>query len=259
MILVLAGTSEGHQVISGLARAGYRVAASSVTPYGADLAARSGAELCLCGRLDEPGLEKALVDLGAAAVVDATHPHAEEVSSLAKRVSQRLGRPYLRYRRSSGPLPDSHLVVRVAGCRQAAEEALRLSQGKTIFLTTGVKRLDEFARVCRPSGRLAARILPNLESLRRCLELGFAPNEILAAQGPFSRESNRQQYLDFGAGVVVTKDGGLRGGLPEKVMAALDLGIPIVVIDSPEALPQDEPTHLEPVLEFARRVTGCSN
>lgn len=258
MILVLAGTSEGREIITGLARAGYRVAASSVTAYGAELAARSGAELSLCGRLDEPALERVLMDLKAAAVVDATHPYAEEITGLARRVSQRLGRPYLRFRRKGGGIPDSPLVVWAPDYHLASKEALRLSGGGTILLTTGVKRLNEFVSACRPGARLAVRILPNLESLKRCLDLGFQPNEILAAQGPFSRESNRQQFTDFEARVVVTKDGGSRGGLPEKVMAALDLGIWIIVIRSPESLSDDEPVDLETVLNFAQRTTAVT-
>lgn len=253
MILVLGGTSESREVISELKRAGYRVAASAVTAYGAELAAESGAELSLCGRLDEPGLERAVTELKAFALIDATHPFAQEVSDVARRVSQRLGRPYLRFQRGAAIIPDSPLVVREKDFGRAAERALELSGGGTVFLTIGTRRLDLFVRVCRSEARLAVRILPDPDGLRRCLELGLSQTQILAAQGPFSRQSNRQHFIDFGAKVVVTKDSGRRAGLAEKVWAALDLEIPIVIVEAPEAETEAAVEDLRKVLDFARR------
>ena len=115
---------------------------------------------------------------------------------------------------------------------EAAEEAAKL--GKVIFLTTGSRNLSKFTvsphlQDCR----LIARVLPTAEVIGLCEEMGLAPDQIVALQGPFSAALNRELFLRYGAEVIVTKNSGTLGGTDTKLQAAAELGLPLIVIDRP--------------------------
>jgi precorrin-6A/cobalt-precorrin-6A reductase len=75
--------------------------------------------------------------------------------------------------------------------------------------------------------------LPLAESLVACRRAGLPDSAILAVRGPFAVEQNRAAIRSAGAGVVVTKDGGVAGGVPEKVEAARLEGCRLVVVRRP--------------------------
>jgi precorrin-6A/cobalt-precorrin-6A reductase len=64
--------------------------------------------------------------------------------------------------------------------------------------------------------------------------MGIPPWNIIALQGPFSKEFNIATFREFGIEVVVTKDGGKEAKTLEKVEACLETGIPIVIIQRPK-------------------------
>lgn len=233
MILVLAGTAEGREVVSRLSRAGYPVTACAATEYGGQLLAGTDAREVITGRLDAGALADIIRSRGIQLVVDATHPFAELATANAKRACADTGVFYLRFQRSPLPLPDSPLVHPVPGYDRAATRAVELP-GRVIFLSTGTRTLPVFTAAARRAGKkVVARILPDVESLNQCLALGIAPREIVAIQGPFSAELNKQLLLHYRADVLVTKESGITGGVDAKLEAALALSIPVVVVTRP--------------------------
>ena len=80
-----------------------------------------------------------------------------------------------------------------------------------VLLTTGSKELHHFA-VPGLIDRCCPRVLPMLDSLQRCLSLGFPPAHILCMQGPFSRELNAAILRQYDIKTLVTKDTGTYGG-----------------------------------------------
>ncbi|WP_288405676.1 precorrin-6A/cobalt-precorrin-6A reductase, partial [uncultured Deinococcus sp.] len=75
------------------------------------------------------------------------------------------------------------------------------------------------------------------EVLARVLELGVPPQNVSAMVGPFSHEFNVAQWRAWSVGAVVTKDSGAQGGLPAKLSAARELGVPLIVVRRPDAVP----------------------
>ena len=71
-------------------------------------------------------------------------------------------------------------------------------------------------------------------SIQQALAAGFTPDRLLCLRPPFSREFNRAILREYRAEVLVTKASGLEGGVEEKVLAAGDLGIEVVMIRRPE-------------------------
>jgi precorrin-6A/cobalt-precorrin-6A reductase len=64
--------------------------------------------------------------------------------------------------------------------------------------------------------------------------MGIKSPNILALQGPFSHELNKAIFNQYRIDVVVTKDSGKIGGVPEKIQAAMETGIDTVVIQREE-------------------------
>ena len=250
MILLLGGTGDARELAAALRAAGYEVLVSTVSEYGARLAAGAGAEV-RSGALDEAELARLVGE--AEAVVDATHPFAAAISVAATAACGRAGRPYLRFARPAGELGAD--VVAAADAAEAARlavvaalEAAGDAGGETgaapaILLTTGSKTVAVYARAAREAGvRVVARVLPVPESLEACAAAGLEPRDVIAMQGPTTAELDAALLRHLGASVLVTKDSGDAGGLGEKLRAAELAGATAIVVERPggrEAAPAE--------------------
>ncbi len=233
MILVLAGTAEGREAIGALKAEGHTVWASTVSEYGGSLARGAGADRVLVGVLGRGELASLLRREEPLALVDATHPFAERASREAMAACNDTGVPYLRFERPAAVLPDGPPVTRVPGFVEAARAAC--AAGEVLFLSVGSRHLQLFVAEARKAGRrVVARVLPDPLVLERCRGLGLGPGEVVAARGPFSRELNAAMFRHYRASVLVTKESGPAGGTEEKILAALEVGIPVVVVERPK-------------------------
>lgn len=231
MILVLAGTLEGRKTAALLQKAGFTVLASTVTDYGSKLLSNQGVQQVRAGALDKASLEE-LLGQGIELLVDATHPFAAEASKTAIGAAQEVGIPYVRLERPQTKLPAHPLVHACDDLNNSIKKALSL--GKVIFSTLGSKNLPLLMAAAKEKGvRVVARVLPEPAVIANCLALGLIPRDIIALQGPCSQELNLAFYKQYQAEVVITKDSGNTGGVEEKLKAALQLGIPIVIWQRP--------------------------
>ncbi len=240
-VWVLGGTSEGRQLISS----GLPIIYTTTTRYGAILAGnRPGLEV-RAGPLEQKDMEGLISRKKVECILDATHSYALEVSDNVRRVAQRMGIPYRRVLRERSRVKG---VEEVANCSEAAAY-LAPREGKAL-ITTGSKELAVFTRIPRYQERLYVRVLPTAEVLQGCENLGYLPANIIAMQGPFSRKMNEAQLEQTGAGFLVTKDGGRAGGFAEKVAAAKNLGVTVILIKRPP----ERGHSVEEAIAFARAI-----
>ena len=227
-ILIFGGTTEGRELASKLASCGHEVTVSVATGTGED-------ELCgipdikvVTGRRDASGMEAFLHNKDLC--VDATHPYAVEAGKNIREASERTGVRFIRLLREyTGDLPEYEGCTYVEDAALAAKAASGISGN--ILLTTGVKELPFFEGIERK--RLFVRILPVWDSLEKCSEAGIAAGNIIAMHGPFCEELNLALIRQFDISCMVTKDGGVNGGFPEKFHAASKAGIRLIVIKRP--------------------------
>jgi precorrin-6A/cobalt-precorrin-6A reductase len=218
-VLVLGGTGEARVLAAALSRDGVPVISS------------------LAGRVERPrlpegevrvggfggpdGLARWLVEHRIAAVVDATHPFAERISSSAALACERTGLPLLRLERpgwSEGEGDDWHWADDTSAAA-AAIPAL----GARVFLTTGRQGLAAFAEV--PAWFLVRCIDPPEPPLPRHCEL-------VLDRGPYTLEGELALIDRHRIDLLVTKDSG--GQLTEaKLAAARARGLPVLVIRRP--------------------------
>ncbi|MDR3302210.1 MAG: precorrin-6A reductase [Spirochaetaceae bacterium] len=182
----------------------------------------------LVGRLDGGGIRALLLRERPMLVIDATHPYALEASENIKAACAETGTERIRITREGGC---------TTGCRlfSSGEELIsHLSRREgIIFAATGMKEAPLFTKLDNFAERVYFRMLPSIEGLKLCLELGFKPSHLILMWGPFSRELNRAMFSAVGASILVTKESGAVGGFAEKIGAAEDLGLEIALLARP--------------------------
>ena len=246
-IAVFSGTTEGRTLSHQLAAEGIPVTVCVATEYGQIQQGEAPGITVHTGRLDPAGM--AALVAGAALCVDATHPYAAQASANIRTACEQAGVPCLRLLRPASPLPEDALTAPDAA---SAARLLAGTQGN-ILLTTGAKELAAFG----PLGgqRLIARVLPSHEGLDACAAAGIPARNIVAMQGPFTREMNEALLRQFSARYLVTKDGGEAGGFGAKVEAARAAGAALVVIRRPA----DGGASYEEVLGQCRKAVASWN
>ncbi|GGJ68629.1 precorrin-3B C(17)-methyltransferase [Deinococcus aquiradiocola] len=230
-VWVFAGTSDGNAIARDLVQAGETVVVSVATEYGGRVArdAVPGA-FVYAGRRGVEARRQVL--RGAKAVVDATHPYSAVMSAQLALLGQELGLPYLRYERPP-LLPEGTPGVTLV---DGPEDALRTAAqaGPRVFLATGSGGLSAFTRLPEAQGlQPYARVAPIASSLDAASAAGIPSRNLLAMLGPFTREQNVSQWRHWGVQSVITKDSGEAGGAHDKLAAAQELGIPLIVLRRP--------------------------
>jgi len=101
-------------------------------------------------------------------------------------------------------------------------------------LTIGSRNLAPYMRGARQQGcHVIARVLPGAESRAACRQAGLTDCEVVAARGPFSLEENCALLRRSNVNVLVTKDGGVEGGVPAKLEAAKLENCRVVLVTRP--------------------------
>ena len=280
-VLIYAGTTEGRELAQELARERIYCDISVATEYGRQIMdEKISPYICILqGRMTAEQMRLKCENEQYLAVVDATHPFATEVSVNIRESLMGLDIPYFRLGREKIPGEEGERQAgeRQAGERQAEEqqaeeqnymarkyfqntaacvEALKKTEGK-IFLTTGSKELSAFCREETIRKRLVVRVLPGMESLQECVRNGLEGRQIIAMQGPFSKEMNLAMIRQYQASVLVTKESGKTGGEDTKLAAAGEAQIPSYIILRP-----DEKTSvmdMDEVLEQLRRLESVTD
>ncbi|MDW7684105.1 MAG: precorrin-6A reductase [Bacillota bacterium] len=233
MILLMGGTKDARMLAAALHRAFPRemIVATAVSDYGADLLREQGGCIVLQGAMDAAALGRFIKEKEVRVLVDATHPYAEQASAQAVRAAKEANIHYLRYERPSTEVPAGNGVYYAPDFKAAAVIAAR--HGDTLFLTIGTRHLQEFLENLPPGKNVIARILPDEAGFGLCRRLGLSPAAVVALQGPVSQRLNTALFAEYGAEVVVSKESGEAGGTPQKVAAAKELKIPIVLVRRP--------------------------
>lgn len=233
MILVMGGTKDARLLLMSLRAANptEMIVATAVSDYGAELLRKQGGCTVLQGAMDTVALARFIREKGVRALIDATHPFAEQASADARQAAQNTGVPYLRFERPPGQIEAGDGVYYAADFPAAAKIAARL--GKVIFLTIGSRHLWDILNNLPQGKKVVARVLPDADSIRHCIAMGLSPAEIVAVQGPVSKALNIALFKEYNANVIITKDSGETGGTPEKVAAARELKIPIILVRRP--------------------------
>lgn len=230
MILLLGGTGETATLAAACADRQWPVLVSTATdaelelPTDRLISRRQG-------RLDQSGMVRLIHEQKIRVILDATHPFATDAHKTAQTAATATGIPYLRWERE--PL-NQHCrqVINVKNHEEAAKQATGMNL--PVLLTTGSRNLLPYINAAKSANiPLFARVLPHHESELACRGAGLRNEQVIYARGPFSVEDTVRLIKRHNIGVLVTKDSGKEGGLPEKLEAARQTGCHVVLIERP--------------------------
>lgn len=235
-IVIFAGTTEGRVLAERLSECGIPCLVSVATEYGEALMCEKENLRIHSGRMDQAQMEEFFGAGEFRAVVDATHPYAVEVSQNIRQSAAHAGLSYIRLKRHTKTDSDRddslHYVTDLSACGACLEQ-----ESGRILLSTGSKEIAAFMEQISDADRVYARVLPSEESMELCRRAGVANSHIIAMQGPFSRELNEAIFRQYQIDYLVTKQSGVVGGYPEKVLAADAVGVKTFVIGNPDEQP----------------------
>ena len=238
-IMLFAGTTEGRKLAEFLVDYPAEVYVSVATEYGRSCIRDSERIRVLCGRMDQQEMEDCFERKRIELVIDATHTFAKEVTAHIKNACIKEKIPYIRcLREQTGNLErledkvQDTRIIRV----ESVEDAVAFLKDVTgnILIATGSKELELYTRIECYKERCFARVLSVKESLDKSIRLGFEGRNLIAMQGPFTKEMNVALLRQTNASYFVTKESGNTGGFREKAEAAAECGAVLVVVDRPE-------------------------
>lgn len=216
-VLLLGGTAEARQLAERLLAEGVPV----VTSLAGDVADPKlpVGEVRIGGFGGVAGMAAYLREQNVRAVIDATHPFAEQITANAAAACRKVGVPLLRLSRPSwSERPDAgswHWADSLADARRVAE-----SLGDRVFLAIGRQNLAEFADWTDRYVLVRVVDPPDFD-----VPVSW---EVLRARGPFALADELKLLRDRRIDVLITKDSG--GTTDAKLDAAAELGVAVVAV-----------------------------
>lgn len=243
-LLILGGTAEALQLSAELANFSAIKTISS-------LAGRTQFPLLPTGEYriggfgGIKGLQEYLLKKHIHAVIDATHPFAQQMQKNIQQSTSLLQIPYLRFSRDFWVSdPQDHWVIS-KNFLEAVSILEKLSS-KRVFLTIGSQNLFHFCQ------------FSNIFFLIRLInpppqEVPLKNYRLIYDRGPFTKESEKNLLVSHQIDLIVSKNS---GGVHTyaKVIAARELHIPILMISPPPTLSPTPPvvTQLEEAINWVK-------
>ncbi|SKB13529.1 Precorrin-6A reductase [Planktothrix sp. PCC 11201] len=175
-------------------------------------------------------------------VIDATHPFAAQISFNAAQAASECGIPRLMLIRPPWQevLGDDWIEV---DTNQLAAKTLP-GLAERIFLTIGRQELPAYAHI------------KNIWFLMRMIDppetdLPIPPGQLILQRGPFSLESERSLLQKYQIGAIVSKNSG-GNATYAKIIAARELGLPVVMVKRPPVPEGETVTDVESVLSWVK-------
>jgi precorrin-6A/cobalt-precorrin-6A reductase len=221
-VLILGGTTEASQLatlIAGDPRfdAILSLAGRTSAPKAQPLQTRTG------GFGGADALARWLRDEKIEAVIDATHPFADQISANAVAACRQAGVPLASIVRPQWRAKTGDRWQSVPSTEAAA---IALGDApRRVFLGLGRQELSAFANA--RWHRYIARVIEPPE------ESNLPPNlRVLQGRGPFDREAEIRLFTDEKIDVIVSKNSG-GNATYAKIEAARKLGLPVIMIARP--------------------------
>jgi len=230
MIGLFLGTSEGREILRNLNEFTDNIYVSTATEYGGDILKEYDYKYLNTAPLTQKDMIRVVEKYGISMIIDASHPYATEVTDNIMATCEQKALPYLRYERPS--VVDEYMPnpnIRIIDDYKDLEESLKGISG-IIMNTTGSNNVEKLEIMKLPN-RIIHKVLPIKEVLTKLYYLDIPIKNIVAIYGGGSKDFNKALFEEYNAQAVIMKDSGKQGKTKEKIEAALELGIPIFIID----------------------------
>ena len=235
-IILLGGTKDSTNIIEFIKR-NYDayILTTTTTEYGAKLARESGSDDTIARPLLKDEIIKIILEGEFDVLIDATHPFAEHITQTSATIAEELKMPYIRFERPTTNFEniDTSCIRYVNSFVEAGKLiSEEFNQGNVLHFA-GANTMEDVLRYV-PSERFYPRILKVESSLEKCDALGVDPNHIIPMTGAATAEENIELIEKYDACVMITKESGEIGGVIDKIEAANEKNISVIMIQRPQ-------------------------
>ena len=215
MILVFGGTTEGRRAVEVLEEAGSLYYYSTKTDE-QEIHMHHG--IHLVGVL----VREAMLDIcekqSIRLIIDAAHPFAQHLHQTIVDVAESLAIPVIRYERIYPPRDTD--VEWIDDYSQIPQDI------HSLLATTGVQSIQKLKSLEQQGMKIYYRILPRESSIDMALQQGATEEQLI-----YYEDSST---IEIDADAILLKESGISGGFIEKVKAAKEKGMRIIVLKRPQ-------------------------
>ena len=223
-VLIFGNTPESRNTARMLRQRGRQVVMSVTSEYARSLLPPG--TNCHVGKLDRAGMLDFVRKVAPQRIVDATHPYSVMAQENIHSVAEELGLPWERVHfeniedawRDSVEWVDTHEAIIAAIQREKGNMLLGIGRDPLLHLPLETDMT-----------RLFPRVTPTPEAVAACLQLGYPKGNIIAMDGPFSRELTMALFDQKNITGVVVRDATDKSYLHEMVVPALEKGVHVVM------------------------------
>lgn len=235
-IFLLGGTKDSTNIITHL-KENYDVfiLTTTTTEYGARLADEAGSDDTIARPLLKDEIIEIIQKENFDILIDATHPFAEHITQTSSSIARELKIPYVRFERPTTNLEniDTSHIHYVNSFDEAGKLiASEFSKGNILHFA-GANTMADIVKYIPPS-RFYPRILKVESSIKKCEDLQIPPDHIIPMTGAATLKENIDLIEKYSASVMITKESGEIGGVVEKIEAANERDIAVIMIKRPE-------------------------
>lgn len=235
-ILLLGGTKDSINIIKFIKKNfDAFILTTTTTEYGAKLAKDGGSDATIARPLPKNELIDIITKESYEILIDATHPFAEHITQTSVSIAKELKIPYLRFERPITNIEniDTSHIQYVKSFVEAGELiANEFNEGNVLHFAGANTMADIVKNVS--IDRFYPRILKVEKSIEKCRELNISQDHIIPMTGAASTEENIQLIEKYDAIVMITKESGEIGGVIDKIQAANEKDIAVIMIQRPE-------------------------
>lgn len=228
MIWVIGGTKDSRDFLEQMVEVTCDIVVTTATEYGGKLLANLPFKV-VCSKLTYPMMLEFVDRENINMIVDLSHPYAIEVSQNAMGVAKEKNIDYFRFEREE----ISFLPQKYSEFDNIVELVKYIEKvNGNVLVTLGSNNIPHFSNL-KNLESCFFRILPKWDMVKRCEDAGILPKNIIAMQGPFSKNMNKAMIEQYDIKYVVTKQAGDTGGEREKIEASDEMGAEVVFLVRP--------------------------
>ena len=223
-VLIFGNTPESRSTARMLRQRGRQVVMSVTSEYARSLLPPG--TICHVGKTNAEEMLALAREIAPHRIVDATHPYAITAQENIRHTAERLGIPCERVHfdniqdawRDSVEWVDTHEAIIAAIRREKGNMLLGIGRDPLLPIPLDTDMT-----------RLFPRVTPTPEAVAACLQLGYPRQNIIAMDGPFSRELTMALFDDKSITGVIVRDATDKSYLHEMVVPALERGVHVVM------------------------------
>ena len=255
-IFLLGGTKDSTELIKHL-KNNYdtHILTTTTTEYGSKLAIEAGSDDTISRPLLKDEIIEIINNSSFDLLIDATHPFAEHITQTSKSVSKITNIKYIRFERPSlsfDDIDDSHIVYAKSFVNAGEIIAKQYPEGNILHFAGANTMEDVLKNV--PTERFYPRILKVPKSIEKCKKLSIENDHIIEMKGAASLKENINLIEKYDATVMITKESGEIGGVIEKIEAANQKDISLLMIKRPVIKELEKKDIVSTLEEFDKKI-----